>query len=151
MKANKALKRLTKIEALISQAASRTTKTAKAPAKQKRRLSAAGRKAIQEATRRRWAQKRATTANANRAAKKAAPARKKTAVEKAAVRTPAAKTTKKSAPLKKLVTKAAAKKTVQAPVKRTPVSAPTPVTVPALAPVQAATEPVAPGANRQSI
>lgn len=131
MKANKALKRLTKIEALISdvteryssgalhirealhdakdavarvkaavrsQATSGMAKPSKAPAKQKRRLSAAGRKAIQEAARRRWAQKRAATANADRAARKAAPARKKTAARKAAVKTPTAKTVKKDAP-----------------------------------------------------
>ena len=166
MKTNKVLKRLAKIEALISdvteryssgalhirealhdakdavarvkaavrsQAASGTAKTAKAPAKQKRRLSVAGRKAIQDAARRRWAQKRATTANANRAAKKAAPARKKTAVKKAAVKAPAAKTSKKSAPIKKAAKKAAAKKTAPASVQK----APTPV--PAPAPVRAAT------------
>jgi hypothetical protein len=118
MKANKALKRLTKIETLISdvterysagahhvrealheakaavarvktavrsQPSSGRAKTSKAPSKetpepaiQKRRLSAAGRKAIQDAARRRWAQKRATTVKADRAARKAAPARKKT-------------------------------------------------------------------------
>jgi hypothetical protein len=117
MKANKALKRLTKIEALISdvterysagahhirealheakaavvrvkaavrsQPSSGRAKTSKAPSKktpepvkQKQRLSAAGRKAIQEAARRRWAERRATTANANRAPRKAAPVRKK--------------------------------------------------------------------------
>jgi hypothetical protein len=159
MKANKALKRLTKIEALISdvteryskgslhirealqdakaavarvkaavrsQPSSGTAKTSKAPAKQKRRLSAAGRKAIQEAARRRSAQKRAATANADRAAKKAAPARKKTAVKEAAVKTPTAKTAKKSAPMKKAAKKAAAKKMA-------PVQAP--------APVKAATKP----------
>ena len=110
MKANKALKRLAKIEALISdvterysagahhirealheakdavarvkaavrsQATSGTAKPSKAPTKKKRRLSAAGKKAIQEAALRRWAQKRAATAKAAR---------------KAAVKTPTAKT-----------------------------------------------------------
>ncbi len=122
MKANKALKRLAKIEALISdvseryssgpshvreaiqdamaafarvkavvnsQAARRppvklkkvAAKNAGAKAKQKRRLSAAGRKAIQEA-RRRWAKKRAATTNADQATMKAAPARKKAAAKK---------------------------------------------------------------------
>src|ERR1700679_2480027 len=109
MKANKALKRLAKIESLISdvterysagahhirealheakaavarvkaavrsQPSSGTAKTSKAPPKKKRRLSAAGKKAIQEAARRRWTQKRAATAKADRATKKAAPARK---------------------------------------------------------------------------
>src|ERR1700733_13983037 len=110
MKANKALKRLAKIEALISdvserysagahhvrealheakaavarvktavtsQATSGMAKTSKAPAK-KRRLSAAGRKAIQEAARRRWADERTATAKADRPVRNAAPARKKT-------------------------------------------------------------------------
>ena len=130
MKTNKALKRLAKIEALISdvteryssaphiretlqdakaavtrakaavslQASSGTAKTppvkhskqtSKAtpkPEKPKRRLSAAGRKAIIAATRKRWALKRAEAAKAQRAAKKAAPARKKAAVKKAAAK-----------------------------------------------------------------
>jgi hypothetical protein len=119
MKANKALKRLTKIETLISdvterysagahhikealheakaavarvkaavrsQPSSGTAKTSKAPPKKKRRLSAAGKKAIQDAARRRWAQKRAATANADRAARKAA------------MKTRTAKTAKKNAP-----------------------------------------------------
>ena len=115
MKTNKALKRLTKIEALISdvterysagaqhirealheakaaiarvkaavrsQPSSGSANTSKAPAKKKRRLSAAGKKAIQDAARRRWAETRAATANAERAARKAAPARKKTAAKR---------------------------------------------------------------------
>jgi len=163
MKANKALKRLAKIEALISdvteryssgalhirealhdakdavarvkaavrsQVTSGTIKTSTAPAKHKPRLSAAGRKAIQEAARRRWAQKRATTANANRAARKEALVRKKTAVKKAAVKTPTTKTAKKSPPIKKTAKKAAAKQTAPAP-------------VPAPAPLRAATKPAA--------
>jgi hypothetical protein len=151
MKANKALKRLDKIEALLSdvterysasapevrealqdakaavaraqnavssQASSRTVKTSKAPskatakpAKRKRKLSAAGRNAIQEALRRRSAQKKAATAKADRATKKTAPARKKTAVKKAVAKAPTAKTSKKRPPIKK-----AAKKTAPASV-----------------------------------
>jgi hypothetical protein len=168
MKANKALKRLTKIEALISdvterysagarhirealheakdavarvkaavrsQSPSGTAKSFKATAKKKPRLSAAGRKAIQDAARRRWAQKRAATANVNRPAKKAATTPKKTAVKKVTVKTPSAKTAKKSAPIKKAAK--AAKKTAPAPVEKTaPVQK-------APAPVRAATKPSA--------
>ncbi len=168
MKANKALKRLTKIEALISDVTERYSagahhirealheakaavarvkaavksqpssgmaemaKTSKEPTKQKQRLSAAGRKAIQEAARRRWAQKRAMTANAERPAKKTAPTRKKPVVKKAAVKTPSAKTAKKSAPIKKAAKKAAAKKTAPAIVQKAtaPVPAPAPVRAP---------------------
>ncbi len=120
MKANKALKRLAKIEALISDVSERyssgashireaiqdamaafarvkaavSSEAAKHPpvkgkkaiaqeavakAKPKRRLSAAGRKAIREALKRRWAEKKAATEKADQAAKKVAPARKKTA------------------------------------------------------------------------
>jgi hypothetical protein len=177
MKANKALKRLAKIEALISdvterysagthhirealhdakdavarvkaavrsQATSETAKTSKAPPKQKRRLSAAGRKAIQEAARRRWTQTRAASANVNRSAKKAPPVRKETAVKKAVVGTPTAKTAKKSAPIKKAAKKAMAKKTAPAAARKTPapVQKP-PAPLPAPAPLRAATKPAA--------
>ena len=129
MKANKALKRLAKIEALMSNVAARysasephtqevlqeakaavararetvqaSSGTAKNPAKPKRKLSAAPR---------RRAQKRAAAAKAGRAAKKAAPARKKAAVKKAAVKTPIANAAKKSAPIKRAAKKTAAKK-----------------------------------------
>ena len=148
MKANKALKRLAKIEALISDVTQRysagappvrkmlqeakaavtrakeavnlrttsgTAKdtsaqhskpTSKAPqsAKPKRRLSAAGRRAIQEALQRRWAEKRQAAAKSSQAPKKAA-APKKTAVKKAAP----AKARKRSAPIKKAAKKTAAK------------------------------------------
>ena len=149
MKANKALKRLAKIEALMSdlterysagapsirdllqnaevavtqakeavglQASSWTAKNrlakqskaiSKAPqelSKPKRRLSAAGRKAIIAATKKRWALKRAEAAK-SAPAKTAAP--KKAAVKKLAP----TKTAKKSVPVKK----AAAKKTASAP------------------------------------
>ena len=58
------------------------------PSKQKRKLSAAGRRAIQEAARRRWAQKKEPTAKKDRAPKKATPARKKTTLKKATLITP---------------------------------------------------------------
>jgi hypothetical protein len=118
MKANKALKRLNKIEALISKVTERSSAStphirellqdAKAAVirakeavqasstssgeafsanieshagtlKTKRKLSAAGRKAISEATKKRWAAKRA-------AAKKAAPAVAKKVVKKVAAK-----------------------------------------------------------------
>ena len=53
------------------------------PRKPKWKLSAAGRRAISEATKRRWALKRAEAAKVLGTAKKAAPARKKTPVKKA--------------------------------------------------------------------
>jgi hypothetical protein len=134
MKVNKALKRLAKIEVLMSNVAARYSpsaphtrevlqdaktavarakeaveaffRTAKNAAKPKRKLSAAAR--------RRRAQKRAAAGSADRVAKKAAPVRKKAAVKKAAVKAPTAKTTKKRAPIKKAVKKTAAKPTAPA-------------------------------------
>ena len=118
MKANKALKRLKKIEALMadvmeryrsealhirkalhqakdavarvkaavrSEATSGTGKTSKPLAKPKRRLSTAGRKAIQDAAQRRWAQTRGVAANRRP---------QKTAIKNAAVKTRSAKTVK---------------------------------------------------------
>lgn len=170
MKANKALKRLTKIEALISdvtdrysagahhirealheakaavarvkvavrsQSTSKTAKAFKPPAKPKRRLSAAGRRAIQDAARRRWAQNRVAATKVNRPARKLALARKKTAVKKAAVKAPTAKTAKKSAPIEKTAKKAAAK--TAAPSSAHKIPAPVPVS----APVRATTKAVA--------
>ena len=143
MKATKALKRLAKIEASLSdlierfsarehrgqellqnakasvvrareivslQASSRTAKNphvkhgeeppvkaTSEPSKPKRKLSAAGRKAIQEALRKRWAQKRAEPAKAQpAAAKKVAIGRKKGA--KKAAKRAAAKSATAPAP-----------------------------------------------------
>jgi 1,4-alpha-glucan branching enzyme len=129
MKVNKALKRLAKIEAVMSNVAARYSpsapqtrealqdakaavvrakeaveaffRTAKNAAKPKRKRSAA--------PRRRRVQKRAAVAQAGGAAKKAAPVRKKAAVKKTAVKAPAARTTKKRAPIKKAVKKTTAK------------------------------------------
>jgi hypothetical protein len=140
MKANKALKRLTKIEALMSDVTKRysasaphtrevlqdakaavtrameavslqassgksknppvkhskpPSKTTPELSKPKRRLSAAGRKAISEATKKRWAAKRAETENlALAVAKKAAV---KTAPVKVAVKKTAARKSRKKA------------------------------------------------------
>jgi hypothetical protein len=160
MKANKALKRLAKIEALMSdvterysasaphirqvledareaitqakeavslQASTGTAKNARVkdskpplkatpePSKPKRKLSAAGRKAIIAATKKRWALKRAEAAKAQlRTAKKAA--KKKAATKKAALKAPPAKAAKKRAPVKKSAArKSAATKTAPAP------------------------------------
>jgi hypothetical protein len=131
MKVNKALKRLAKIEALMSNVAARYSpsaphtrevlqdaktavarakeaveaffRTAKNAAKPKRKRSAAPRGGR--------AQKKASAAQTGRAAKKAASARKKAAVKKAAVRAHAAKAPKKRAPIKR----AAKKKTAATP------------------------------------
>jgi hypothetical protein len=65
------------------------------PSKVKRNLSAAGRKAIVDATKRRWALKRAKAPKA--AVKQAGPTRKKGTIKKTAVKAPA-KATKRSAP-----------------------------------------------------
>jgi hypothetical protein len=76
--------------------------------KPKRRISAEGMKRILAANKKRWA--RVKAAKAQRAAKKAAPARKKAAVKKAEVKAPTAKAVKKAAPIKR----ATAKKTTTA-------------------------------------
>ena len=176
MKSNKALRRLAKIEAIISDVSKRYSasaahvqaalkgakvafavlkeavssdtssgpvkkplvkasgpKTTPEPAKTKRKLSPAGKRANQETVRRRGAQKRAT-AKADQATKKAAPARKKAAVA------PAAMMAKRSAPIKNPAKKIAAKKTGPAPMLNTSAPAQT-----APAPVQTATELAAPG------
>ena len=171
MKANKALKRLAKIEALMSdvterysasgphirrvlqdakeaitqakeavslQASTGTAKNARVkdskppskatpePSKPKRKLSAAGRKAIIAATKKRWALKRAEAAKAQlRTAKKGAnkkAARKKAATKKAATKKVATKkaATKKAATKKAATKKAATKKAaVKAPPAKT--------------------------------
>jgi len=151
MKANKALKRLNKIEALISRLTERvsagsphiremlgdvkaavirakeavqassgkvknppvkhpqpTSKATPEPSKPKRKLSAAGRKAISEATKKRWAAKKAAAKAelpiAKKATKKAAPVK--------AAKPPARKVAKK-APAKKTAVKAPATKAVR--------------------------------------
>ena len=177
MKAKKALKRLAKIEALISdvterfsksslqirealqnakavfarvkeavssQASSGTAKDSKAPSTEtpkpaRRKLSAAGKKAIQEGVRRRMAQRKEAATNADQSKKKAAPARKKAAAKMVAAKTPPAMTATKNAPIRKAAKKTAPKKTAQAPVK-------IPATVQtAPAAVRAATKPAAQG------
>ena len=129
MKANKALKRLSKIEALMSVVAKRysagelhirevlqdakaavtrakealslrvSSATAKNPAKPKRKAGPA-------APHRRRAQAKAAVAKAGRATRKAAPARKKASAKKAA---------KRSAPITKAARNTAAKKTATTP------------------------------------
>lgn len=75
--------------------------------KPKRRISKAGLARIIAATKRRW---RLQKAAAKAGAKKPAPARKKAAVKKAAVKAPPAKAAKKAAPVRKAAVKAAVEK-----------------------------------------
>jgi hypothetical protein len=121
MKANKALKRLAKIEALIADVAKRYSSGA-----------AHIRKALQDAKAAVAHVKAAVSSQASSGkAKKTAPAKKKAAVKKAAAKTPVAKTAKKRPQVKKAAKKAVAKRTARTSVRKAP------------APVQAATEPVA--------
>jgi DNA-binding protein HU-beta len=158
MKANKALKRLNKIEALISDVTERylaraphirdvlqdakaavtrakeavslqassgaaknppvkhskpTSKATPEISKPKRKLSAAGRKAIIAATKKRWALKRAEAAKT--ATKNAALTPKKGTTKRAAIKAAPAKAATETAPLKKAVKKSAAKKAAPAP------------------------------------
>jgi hypothetical protein len=86
-----------------------------APAKRKRKkMSAAGRKAISEATKRRWATFHAARQleNSEQAAPEKANA-KKTASKKSAVTAPPTEAAKKSAPAKKAVTKKTAQAAAQ--------------------------------------
>jgi hypothetical protein len=78
------------------------------PAKAKRKLSAAGRKAISEATKKRWALKRAAEGTK-------VTSEQKTVSRKAAVK----KAAKKKAPVKKAVEKATAKRTPPSPAQAT--------------------------------
>ena len=106
MKANKALKRLAKIEALISDVMER--------------FSSGGshiREALRDAKDAFARAKQAVGSQASsKRAKRAPVKRKKAAGKKAAVKTPTAKTAKKRTPIKRAAKKAAAKKTVPAPV-----------------------------------
>ena|SRR5579864_2425223 len=120
MKVNKALKRLAKIEALISDLTKRFSKGA-----------VQIREALQDAKAALAHVKKTIRADVSSENAKRAPVkRKKAAVKKAAVKTRPAKTMKKRAPIKKATKRASAKKT-----------APAPVLTPA--PVQTATEPAA--------
>jgi hypothetical protein len=106
MKANKALKRLAKIEALISDVAKRYSSGA-----------AHIRKALQDAKAAVAHVKSAVNSQASSGkAKKAAPAKKKPAVKKPAVKAPVAKTAKKRARVKKAAKKAVAKRKAPAAV-----------------------------------
>jgi len=89
------------------------SKASSEPSKPKRKLSAAGRKAIIAATKKRWALKRAEAAKT--ATKNAAPTRKKGATKRAAIKAAPAEAAIETAPVKKVVQKSAAKKTAPAP------------------------------------
>jgi DnaK suppressor protein len=106
MKANKALKRLAKIEALMADMTERYS--ASAPHI---------REVLQDAKAAVGRAREAVSLQASSGtAKKAAPARKKVAVKKAARKAPSTKTAKKGAPIKKAAKKPAAKKTAPVPV-----------------------------------
>ena len=106
MKAKKALKRLAKIEALISDLTERYSKGA-----------VQIREALQDAkaafTR---VKKNISSQVSSEKAKRAPVNGMKAAVKRAAVKTPTEKIVKKSAPIKKATKRAAAKKTAPAPV-----------------------------------
>jgi hypothetical protein len=123
MKANKALKRLAKIEASMSNVAARYSATephtqevlqdAKAAVARAREAVQASSRAVKNPAKPKR-KLRAAAGQAGRAAKKSAPVRKKAAVKKVAVKPLAAKTTKKRAPIKTAVKKTAAKPTTPA-------------------------------------
>jgi hypothetical protein len=134
MKTNKTLKRLAKIEALISDVSERYSSGASHI-----------RQAFRDAKAAFARVKEAVTSGT----KKTPPVkRKKAAVKKAAAKAPTAKAAKKSAPIKKATKKAAAKKTNPGPVKKVPApvkKTPAPVQkIPAPVPKPAAQVPVAP-------
>ena len=115
MKANKALKRLTKIETLIADLTARYSPTAP-------RI----REVLQDAKAAVARAKEALSlqaAKADRGAKKAAPARKKAAVKKAAAKATIAKSAKKRAPIKKAAKKKAATMIASAAVHAAPEAA----------------------------
>ena len=174
MKANKALRRLSKIEALLSdvterysasgphirellrdakaavirakkavQASSGTatnppvkhsqplSKTAPEPSKPKPTLSAAGRKAISDATKKRWAAKRAAAVKPGSAVAKKAAVRKSTPVKVVVKKSAPVKTAKppirkvaRKAPAKKAAVKAQSKKAVRVVQAANPTPAP---------------------------
>ena len=121
MKANKALKRLAKIEALLSDVTERCSasaphvrdvlqdaKAAVARAKEAVRLRASAGKPKKSAPIKKAAKKAA--------AKKAAPAQTKAAVKRVAAKVPRAKTARRSVPIKTAARKTPAKKTAPVPV-----------------------------------
>ena len=114
--------KIAELRAMLSGGTAETAATPEAPKRKRRRISAAGRRAISEATKKRWAAFHAAKqAEKPAAAKKTAPRKaavKKVATIKAAVKKPAAKAApakaaKKSAPVKK----SAPKKTAPAQAK----------------------------------
>ena len=111
MKANKALKRLAKIEALMSNVTERYSASAPQLRKALQDATAAVARAKEAVSLQASSRTKAVAAKADRAAKKAAPVPKTAAVKKAATRALTAKTAKKSTSKKK-----AAKKKAWAPV-----------------------------------
>ena len=106
MKANKALKRLAKVEALISDVMERYSSRASHIREALRDAKAAIARVTQAMN----------SQTPSDSAKRAPVKRRKAAGKKAAIKTPTAKTGMKPTPIKKSAKKAAAKKTVPAPV-----------------------------------
>jgi hypothetical protein len=111
MKANKALKRLAKIEALMSDLTERYSASAPHLRKVLQDAKAAVARAKEAVSLEVSSGTKAATPKAGRAAKKATPAQKKAPLEKVAANTARAKTAKKNTPIKR-----AAKKTAPGPV-----------------------------------
>jgi hypothetical protein len=106
-----------KMSEIQARLGSQTTPTSRKAPRKKRRLSAEGRAAIVAALKKRWAAKKAATAQPKPAATKKA-ARKKAAVKRAgakkAAKAPVKKAATKTAPAKKVAVKTAVeKKTAQ--------------------------------------
>src|SRR4051812_13461549 len=74
---------ITELRSMLSHSPDGSTSTPKSTGRKKRKMSAAGRKAIAEAQRKRWAASKATAAPAPKAAKK--PKRKLSAAGRAAI------------------------------------------------------------------
>ncbi len=110
MKANKALKRLAKIEALMSDVTERYSASAPHLRKVLQDAKAAVARAKEAVGLQASSGKKAAAAKADRAAKKAAPP-EKAAVKKVSVKAPTVKTANKSTPIKKAAKNRAAKKT----------------------------------------
>jgi hypothetical protein len=113
MKARKALKRLTKIETLLSDVTQRYA----AGATHLREVLQAAKTAVAQAKLAVGLPPVKAKQEPVKPKRKARTARKKAAVKKAAANAPTAKKTKKSAPIKKAVKKRAKKKTAPAPLR----------------------------------
>ena len=123
MKANKALKRLTKIESLMSVVTERYSASAPHLRAMLQGAKDAVARAKQAVSLQLSSGIKTATAKRDRAAKKAKPSQKRAAINKAAGHSPRAKTAKKPVPIKKSVKKRAAKKTASDAVVQAPITA----------------------------